>query len=33
MGDEGGFPLVSFFDTDIVIPPSDIELGKDFGVF
>ena len=33
MGDEGGFPLISFPDLDVVVPPSYIKLGKDFGVF
>ena len=30
MGDEGSFPLISVFDSDIIISPSDIELGEDF---
>ena len=33
MGDEGGFPLVAFLDSDIVISPSYIKLGEDLGVF
>ena len=33
MGDEGGFPLVAFLDSDIVISPSHIKLGEDLGVF
>ena len=33
MGDEGGFPLVAFLDSNIVISPAYIKLGKDFGVF
>jgi len=33
VGNKGGFPLVSVFDSDIVIAPSDIELGEYFGVF
>ena len=33
VGDEGGFPLVAFFYLDIVISPSYIKLGEDFGVF
>ena len=33
VGDEGGFPLVTFFYSDIVIPPSYIKLGEDLGVF
>ena len=32
MGDEGGFLLVSVLDTDIVVSPSYVELGKDLGV-
>jgi len=32
MGNEGGFPLVSVFDTDIVVTPPDVKLGKDFSV-
>ena len=30
MGDEGGFPLMSIFDSDIVVSPSDIKFGEDF---
>ena len=33
MGDEGGLPLVTFLDVDIVVPPSDIKLGEDLGIF
>ena len=33
VGDEGGFPLVTFLDSDIVISPSHIKLGEDFGIF
>ena len=33
MGDEGRFPLVSISDADIVVSPSDVELGEDLGVF
>ena len=33
VGDEGGFPLVAFLDSDIVISPSHIKLGEDFGIF
>ena len=33
MGNEGGFPLVAIFDSDIVISPSYIKLGEDLGVF
>ena len=32
VGDEGGFPLVAFFDSDIVISPSFVKLGKDLGI-
>jgi len=32
MSDEGGFPLVSVFDVDVVVAPSDIEFGEDFGI-
>ena len=31
--DEGSFPLVSVLDSDIVVPPVDIELGEDLGSF
>ena len=30
MGDEGSFPLMSIFDLDIIVFPSDVELGEDF---
>ena len=30
MDDEGGFPLMSIFDLDIVVSPSDIKFGEDF---
>ena len=33
MGDEGGFPLVAFLNSDIVISPSYVKLGEDLGVF
>ena len=33
MGDKSGFPLVTVFDSDIVVSPSDIELSKDLGFF
>ena len=33
VGDEGGFPLVSFLYSDIVVPPSYVKLGEDFGIF
>jgi len=32
MSDEGGFPLMSVFDADVVVAPSDIEFCEDFGV-
>ena len=33
MGDKGGFPLVAIFDVDIVIAPTDVKFGKQFGIF
>ena len=30
MGNEGGFPLMSVFDSDIIVSPSDIKLGEEF---
>ena len=33
VGDEGCFPLVSIFDVDIVVPPSDIEFREEFRSF
>ena len=33
MGDEGRFPLVSIPDADVVVSPSDVELGEDLGIF
>ena len=33
VGDEGGFSLVTVFDTDIVVPPMNIELGEMSSVF
>ena len=30
VGDEGSFPLISIFDLDIIVSPSDIKLSKDF---
>ena len=30
VGDEGGFPLMSVFNSDIIVSPSDIKLGEDF---
>jgi len=32
MSDEGGFPLMSVFDADVVVAPSDIKFCEDFGV-
>ena len=33
MGNEGHFPLVSILNTNVVVPPSNIKFGKDFGIF
>ena len=33
VGDEGGFPLATFLDSDIVISPLYIKLGEDLGIF
>ena len=33
MSDEGHLPLVTVFDADIVVPPSDVELGEVTSVF
>ena len=33
MCDESGLPLVAVFDADVVVPPVDVKLGKQFGVF
>ena len=33
MCDEGGLPLVAIFDANIVVPPADIKLGEQFGIF
>ena len=33
VGNEGGFPLVSFLDSDVVIPQVYIKLGEDLGIF
>ena len=33
VGNEGGLPLVAILDSDIVISPSHIKLGKDLGIF
>ena len=33
VGNEGGFPLVSVLDSDIVISPLHIKLGEDLGIF
>ena len=30
MGDKGGFPLMPVFDSDIIVPPSNIKFGEDF---
>ena len=30
MGDKGSFPLMSIFDSDIIVSPLDVELGEDF---
>ena len=30
MGDEGSFPLMSVFDSDIIVSPSNVELDEDF---
>ena len=30
VGNEGGFPLMSIFDSDIIVSPSDIKLGEEF---
>jgi hypothetical protein len=32
VGDESGLPLMSVFDSDIIVPPSDVELGECFGI-
>ena len=32
MSDEGGFPLVSVFDADVIVAPSNVEFGEDFGI-
>ena len=32
MSDEGGFPLMSVFDADVVVAPSDIEFDEDLGI-
>jgi len=32
MGDEGGFPLMSIFDADVVVAPSNIEFCEDFSI-
>ena len=33
MCDEGGLPLVAILDADVVVPPADVKLSKQFGVF
>ena len=30
MGNEGSFPLMPIFDSDIIVSPLDVELGEDF---
>ena len=30
IGDKGSFPLMSIFDSDIIVSPLDVELGEDF---
>ena len=30
IGDKGGFPLMPVLDSDIIIPPSNVEFGEDF---
>ena len=32
VGDEGCFPLMTVFDSYIVVPPPDVELSEDLGV-
>ena len=32
VGDEGCFPLVTVFDSYVVIPPSNVELGEDLSI-
>ena len=31
MGDEGSLPLVTMLGVNIVVAPSDVEFGEDFG--
>ena len=33
MCDEGGLPLVAVLDVKVVVPPVDIKLGEQFGIF
>ena len=33
MCDESGLPLVTVFDADVVVPPADVKLSKQFGIF
>ena len=33
VSDEGRFPLVSISNADVVVSPSDVKLGEDFGIF
>ena len=32
MGDEGSFPLVAVLDLYVIVPPSNVKLGEDFGI-
>ena len=31
--DEGSLPLICFMDSNVVVPPTDVELGKKDGIF
>ena len=33
MCDEGGFPLVTIFDANVVVPPADVKFSEQFGIF
>ena len=33
MRDEGGLPLVAIFDVNVVVPPADVKLSKQCGIF
>ena len=33
MRDESGLPMVTVLDADVVVPPADVKLSKQFGVF